>query len=64
MWKVCPLRPVKCGLYMQVVFIYRWSLELEEVRLYFTFSDLAVLECTADTLVVECFPCGNIFLLS
>ncbi len=28
-WKVYPWGPVKCGLYKQVVFIYRWSLELE-----------------------------------
>ena len=26
-WKVYPWEPVKCGLYKQVVFIYRWSLE-------------------------------------
>ncbi len=30
--KVYLWRPMKCGLYKQVVFIYRWS--LEEVRLY------------------------------
>ncbi len=26
-WKVYTWGPVKCGLYKQVVFIYRWSLE-------------------------------------
>ncbi len=31
-WKVYPWGPVKCGLYKQVVFIYRWS--LEQVWLY------------------------------
>ncbi len=31
-WKVYPWRPAKCGLYKQVVFIYRWS--WEQVWLY------------------------------
>ncbi len=31
-WEVYPCWPVKCGLYKQVVFIYRWS--LEQVWLY------------------------------
>ncbi len=31
-WKVYTMGPVKCGLYKQVVFIYRWS--LEQVLLY------------------------------
>ncbi len=31
-WKIYPRGPAKCGLYKQVVFIYRWS--LEQVWLY------------------------------
>ncbi len=31
-WKVYTWGPIKCGLYKQVVFIYRWS--LEQVGLY------------------------------
>ncbi len=29
-WKVYPCGPVNCGLYKQVVFMYRWSLEQTE----------------------------------
>ena len=32
MYKLYPWGPIKCGLYKQVVFIYRWS--VEEVGLY------------------------------
>ncbi len=35
-WKVYPWGLVKCGLYKQVVFIYRWS--LEQVRLYMYYN--------------------------
>ena len=34
-WKVYPWGLVKCSLYKQVVFIYRWS--LDQVRLYINF---------------------------
>ncbi len=27
LWKVLPWRLVKCGVYKQLVFIYRWSLQ-------------------------------------
>ncbi len=34
--KIFPWGPAKCGLYKQVVFIYRWT--LEKVRLYIHFQ--------------------------
>ena len=54
-WKVYPWGLVKCGLYKQVVFIYRWSLEqvqLQYILLYIFDKYLRIVILRGFTIII------------
>ncbi len=51
---IYPWGPVKCGLYKQLVFIYRWS--LEQVWLYVVWFQVSTLDAVPDIDMLVFLP--------